>query len=950
MAISLIPFSGIQFVDLEALPARGDIVYLRWNELECAERKVEPIIRDPETEALLDTHGGVVSDVEAENTVKSASLGKVAEQFGGQWLPMPYLRDGTKGPRNWVRIIIPPKDEVEKGEAPVLAFDTRIALNGPDNGEAEMPVRDDLSQQQFKLPRDPIVIAEYINTSWVRDMVLEARRLVLLEQAKGAEIRSPTADDELTTLAAYAGLISTLAPRPHNPRLEPVPRAPEVEFEDTLTKIALSDNTFRKPVDVDMVLDIGNSRTFGLLVPSGSETSQIFPLELRDLGRPWIRYEGPFPSRVEFARPTFGSDRLSRRSGRDVAFDWTSGSRVGFEAHRLARGGAGNEGESGLSSPKRYLWSDRPVRHEWRYNISAEPGVTRAAPISNGRWFEDFTVDGGVRETRSELGMVTADFGRTALMTFLLMEIFLHAYGQINSVGLRDRTGDRRTAHRLNKIVLTVPTAMSKPERELLHTRARDAVTAVWKDMPPSVPKPPEVVIRFDEATATQAVFVYNEVMSTFLGRADDFLKASQRNNTHANSSLRIASFDIGGGTSDLIITRYEIDGTSVRPEQEFREGFQLAGDDILKAVIEGHVLPSIAKYLYANSGTDAVNRLERFVSASREATALEEAAQRRFTQTVLVPLGLACLEAHREEDWLAGGDSVITVKTADILTDGAAIEVPNEPAVALDDLEIVIEDGAIDRTIQVAIETIVNCMCEAVYHYDCDYVLLAGRPSVYPAVRRLLASRMPVSPDRIIPMHEYEVGDWYPLKQNGRIGDPKTCAAVGAMLCLLTDGRTRNFSLGGSYLSVRSTARFIGQVIGGRLSETDVLFDNVDLDADDAKIPPADLVYGTPMTLGFRQIPLERWPATLLFTLEPDDHSSLEGAVLPLKLTIERIPPEEDRRGNKVFRVIEAVDASQREVGGARRPQIRLQTMISTSRHWHDSGEFNTDRMRDAI
>ncbi|VEB59368.1 putative virulence factor [Salmonella enterica subsp. enterica] len=42
----------------------------------------------------------------------------------------------------------------------------------------------------------------------------------------------------------------------------------------------------------------------------------------------------------------------------------------------------------------------------------------------------------------------------------------------------------------------------------------------------------------------------------------------------------------------------------------------------------------------------------------------------------------------------------------------------------------------------------------------------------------------MPVN--RIVWMDKYQVHEWYPFSQQGRIGNPKSTAAVGAMLCSL--------------------------------------------------------------------------------------------------------------------------------------------------------------------
>ena len=65
-----------------------------------------------------------------------------------------------------------------------------------------------------------------------------------------------------------------------------------------------------------------------------------------------------------------------------------------------------------------------------------------------------------------------------------------------------------------------------------------------------------------------------------------------------ADGTISIASIDVGGGTTDLIVNAYRLEGagTSVTlfPEQKFREGFNVAGDDILLRVVQSHVLPPV--------------------------------------------------------------------------------------------------------------------------------------------------------------------------------------------------------------------------------------------------------------------------------------------------------------------------------------------------------------------
>lgn len=131
-------------------------------------------------------------------------------------------------------------------------------------------------------------------------------------------------------------------------------------------------------LDVSLILDIGNSRTCGLLVEEGTSmlsSSDTFPnstpLIIRDLNAPEYVYSGAFASRIQFQRANFDFNYCSDISSRLDAFKWPSLARVGTEATKLAAMAKGNEGNTGLNSPKRYLWqiNDTP-KSEWKFNTT----------------------------------------------------------------------------------------------------------------------------------------------------------------------------------------------------------------------------------------------------------------------------------------------------------------------------------------------------------------------------------------------------------------------------------------------------------------------------------------------------------------------------------------------------------------------------------------------------
>ena len=84
-------------------------------------------------------------------------------------------------------------------------------------------------------------------------------------------------------------------------------------------------------VPVDLVLDIGNSRTCGVLFERGDFT-RVMMLELRDLTQPWKTYRKSFDMRCVFRKADFGNDIVV---GGQRLFEWRSLMRVGDEARSL---------------------------------------------------------------------------------------------------------------------------------------------------------------------------------------------------------------------------------------------------------------------------------------------------------------------------------------------------------------------------------------------------------------------------------------------------------------------------------------------------------------------------------------------------------------------------------------------------------------------------------------
>ncbi|MCH3713763.1 virulence factor SrfB, partial [Campylobacter coli] len=70
----------------------------------------------------------------------------------------------------------------------------------------------------------------------------------------------------------------------------------------------------------------------------------------------------------------------------------------------------------------------------------------------------------------------------------------------------------------------------------------------------------PKIVIKWDEATCGQLVYLYTEVVTNFSGYAEEFFDTLARREKRDRECITVASLDIGGGTTDLVITDYRLD------------------------------------------------------------------------------------------------------------------------------------------------------------------------------------------------------------------------------------------------------------------------------------------------------------------------------------------------------------------------------------------------------
>ena len=714
--------------------------------------------------------------------------------------------------------------------------------------------------------------------------------------------------------------------------------------------------------DVDLVLDVGNSRTCGLLleIPDGATAHRmdnVSRLTLRDLGNPTTEYDGLFESRVEFSATSFGSEMHSRRSGRNNAFLWPSFVRFGPEAISLVAKDKGNESFSGLSSPKRYLWDNRLFEHKWRFhhwdndqqlprNLKAMmPSLTARGEcidqLNDERRQNLRIYDPNIFENAS-----SAKFSKSALYGFMIIEIIAQAFRQINDAQYRGNKGDKSLPRFLRKVIITLPTATPKQEQAIVKSKVRGAIKLLWSRMAKSGQVLPETKpidnVEWDEASCSQVMYLYSEIMEKFGTDISNYLeifgKSRVRSNDEECNSIRIACADIGGGTTDLMVTTYfQEHQVQLTPVQEFREGFRKAGDDLLLAVIEQLIIPKLSLELKGLGNSQEVDAvlMNAFARSVANMTAGEKHRRRQFALKIFAPLALQILNAD------FSGSKIFSAKYSDLNDLEAAASVKDylekpvnehiHESWRIDDFQVSLSESELNSVIEQTFKLIFENISEIVSLLDVDCVILTGRPSQNRLIVDLFKACCAINPNKIISMSKYKTGSWYPFKSpQNTVGDPKSSVAVGAMLISLAGSRRlADLLIPDDQFSMKPTDNYLGKYKHpGRIIESEVYLK--------PNVESVEIEMMTDMYIGTRQLDVDRWTATPLYKLHFVD--ALQGN-LPYIVSLERdLEMSDDALGEAVR--IEAVE----DKDGITRNQnvkIQLQTLGENDEYWLDSGAF---------
>lgn len=790
--ISLFVETGIQCVDLEdPLDFRDEKANLPHRFHASADGSAVPLAASDSLDDL-DTAADDLDSVLTEGDLSVTPL-EAMDVFSRRWIPIPYQSTNPF----WVRAFFEPT-EVQGGVTAyrlVLACDTH---SQPENrNDNRRLLRNVEIGMTFKVNPElepfwaDVEVQQMVGAAW-QDW---ARREQFFEDGDEDQV-IPYDQNVASAMAKFRALCRYLADQ-----------LPEIQILDG----GLVSRRGGQVVDAHLILDLGNCRTCGIILETPVDQVPLFAgLEMRSHELPHRLSEGPFESHLQFTRSPL--NRLDNGTGDLDRFSGVSLIRLGEEALEASahafRGVA--DAITGMSSPKRYLWDSdlRPVN----WTFVPESSTDEDVPI-HGHILKFIDPANPFRKPPNQLLAKPASprYSRKTGLVFMLIEILAQAFAQMNSVAHRSKMpidGGLRRRRVFRNLVLVHPSGMTPLEQKQLRQGVQRAVD-IWYDFyrdpvafrsgdpqllpPPPVQPKPAIRLDCDEATAVQLCYLYGEVQSRFQGDAAGFFKCMGKKRQD-ESTLRVASLDVGGGTTDLVVSQFTTDPdaigfTKLWHHPLFRDGINLGGDDVVQAVLCQVLFPQIIGQL----GIHEKKWQQLFSPTPGAIDPAWERIRRQLVNQLWIPI--ARYFWSRAEQELPEEHLTLRKIFQETQYPTELIESLNKylsklasgQAIDLSTLELRLNVEEFNQTARSVLSKPLYDFCDIVAQFDCDIMLVAGRPAGLPELRRMLIEYCPVPPASLTSLQGHPVeGSWYPFAREGVIEDAKSCVVVGASIHFL--------------------------------------------------------------------------------------------------------------------------------------------------------------------
>jgi hypothetical protein len=879
-----------------------------------------------------------VTDFHEANNLK-----KALKHFRKKWIPLPYFKDNSINkdvmfPTDWVRLYFDCNEEYNKVKL-VLSIDTTLAKNESDKTGPQLSFNP--AENIFKIHTNEINISNFLfntnpATAWIEGYLAD------LFYGKNEALRFEQPIKQY--ISHYILLIKWL---------ETLKETPELQL--------FTDDT--KKIPVDLVIDIGNSATCALLFESQNDDNFTFEkvkkIIIQDYSNPEAEYNQPFPMNLVFSESNFGT--INEDKYHNNKFTVPSFVRIGFEAENFINKAnlnlnLGYELKTHHSSPKRYLWDTNPSDKEWEFYPM---DFNKIKKVYLSGISEQLKIDGSL--TNGEVFGSKSLFSRNALMKFIFLELLIHAYVQINSYKFREEHGNLTIPRTLKRITISCPTGMIQYEQIALREAAEDACKLLnnyvkfyfdssenkfWFDMPEIIPsikdiakKLPDLEDRkdwmYDEATSCQLVFIYSLLSKKLQGNKyviDNYLFKNK-------DKITVGSIDIGAGTTDLVINNYSLNGEpktiNIKPDPLFWDSYKLAGDDLLKEIIQQIIIEGTIKedadegctgvienYARAKGIEKVPDKLNGFFGEdSNNIGYVGKIMRKAFTQQVAIPVALYYLKNANN----SGNISLTFEQIMGKEFTNKELILYFEKHFGFNFLEIKwnVSPRKINAIVGSVFDNLVKQLCLVLNQFQCDYMVLSGKPASLNSIEEVFLKYLAISPNNLINLNKYWIGKWFPFSDNrGFVEDPKTVVSVGAIIALMA-GRLNKIN------DLKVDTQLIKQKI---ISTADYIvkstYNTKEVILTPTKNEKTVLVNNLPFQFGYSKFISKNYPVSDLYKISIDNkelgkaiktrYPSRDNAFYDEQISIEK---------NKIFQSLPLKITLSREVDQSKE-QLKIETV----------------------
>lgn len=656
---------------------------------------------------------------------------------------------------------------------------------------------------------------------------------------------------------------------------------------------------------------------------------------------------------------------------------------IGPEASKgLLAGNLAMGGRFFLSSPKRYAWDTDPVggggeavwtmlpsgahttsRHLLPKKLAGE--MLGFLPERHARRVVDDPteypppVEWEELEERPVRKPYNPNFSRADSLIWTALSILEHANRQINAESFR-KNNQPNIPRRLASVTVTRPAGWTQGEIRAYWAAWREAKNIFfWSREPYWTREPPylewegppylEVDMLLDEGIASQLAIVYSEIRH-FGGRGRDWISLfGRRRGDDELDSIRVMTIDIGGGSTDVSVVEYHDEqregiGSELKPQVLMTDSSAFAGDRLVLEIIERVLLPTIGLRFKDNPRLKA-----QFADALLYNDGMDKLLLSLITRTVFMPMVQRWFEdfeavrhgnAAEHQNWtpLQCGCDLTRIAEFNRRMEnaglGAGLLQPNASFQA--------DYPAIDAVIKDWAREIADRNAYVFAAFQCDLVIVTGKPSELPQTKEVLKERLPVELHRLLFAHNYFAGEWFPCAgPDSLIPDAKMVTVAGAALytAVTCDVRRRDSGYGPllrNFRMVDITARkepsrnLWGRIGAERLT---LVEDEVLLDVRQERSAVVEL--DDYAAIGRARFPGVEFEPIYQFRIYDRDI----GAGERVQLVLRRKERNEDGTPLPSEELI--IESARRRDGSSVDCELKLRTLPAKEEHWLDRGTF---------